>query len=258
MLPAMFLKRELRGRVEILTIDRPEVRNAINAGLSEELWDAFEQIEASPDVTAAILTGSGEKSFSAGADLKALAHGDDSRTERHLTLVEVCERGLAKPLIAAVNGSCLAGGLELALTCDLIVAAEHATFGLPEPKVGLVAGAGGAARLAPRIGLTAALELVLTGDAVDAARALELGLINRVEPADRVLPAALELAEHIGENAPLSVQLSKRLLHASFGQPAQQVWRLNRAAMREILATEDAKEGPLAFSQKRKPVWQGR
>ena len=254
----MFLKREFRGRVEVLTIERPEVRNAINAGLAEELWDAFEQIEASPEVTAAILTGSGEQSFSAGADLKAMAYGDDSGTGRGLTVVQVCERGLAKPLIAAVNGSCLAGGLELALTCDLIVAAEHATFGLPEPKRGLVAGAGGVTRLAPRIGLAAALELVLTGDAVDAQRALELGLINRVVPASEVMASAVELASRIGENAPVAVKIGKRLVRESLGRPEEEVWRLNHAALREILATEDAKEGPLAFSQKRKPRWQGR
>jgi crotonobetainyl-CoA hydratase len=253
----MILKRERRGAVEILTLDRPEVRNAFDAALSVALYDALSELDGDDDVRAVVLTGAGDLSFSSGADLKALSRGDASDTGRAISLVHVCRRGLVKPLIAAVNGTCLAGGLELALACDLIVAAEHAVFGLPEPKRGLLAGAGGVARLCQRIGLAPALELVLTGDSIDARRAYELGLINRVVPREALLDSALELAERIAANAPLAVQRGKQLARAVLGASEVETWELNDEARQAIMRTEDAREGPRAFAEKRPPVWKG-
>jgi crotonobetainyl-CoA hydratase len=252
----MILERERSGAVEILRLNRPEVRNALDAALAAALYSAFEELDADPAVQAVIVTGAGERSFSAGADLKAVAQG--ALLVSGPTLVDVCERGMAKPLIAAVNGTCLAGGLELALTCDLIVAVQDAVFGVPEVKRGLVAGAGGVTRLCQRIGLAPALEIILTGDPIDAQRALELGLINRVVPRAELIPTALALAERIAENAPVALRVAKRLAHDVIGVPERQAYELNRKVLETIRNTEDAKEGPLAFAQKRKPVWKGR
>jgi len=252
----MILERERRGAVELLRLNRPEVRNAFDTELSEAVYLAFEQIDADPAVQAVVITGAGEQSFSAGADLKALASGRIDPNRR--SLVHVCERGLAKPLIAAVNGTCLAGGLELALCCDLIVAIEEATFGLPEVKRGLVAGAGGVTRVCQRIGLAPALEIVLTGDAIDASRALALGLINRVVPRAQLIGAALELAGRIAENAPVALRLAKQLAHDVIGASEREAFELNSKVLTAIRATEDSKEGPRAFAEKRKPIWKGR
>jgi crotonobetainyl-CoA hydratase len=254
----MLLKRERRGHVEILTLERPEVRNAFNAGLACAVYDAFEEADADDAVRAVVLTGSGDKSFSAGADLKALSMGDPSEQGRGINLSNVCRRGLVKPLVAAVNGTCLAGGLELALACDLIVAVEEAVFGLPEVKRGLVAGGGGVTRVCQRIGLAPALEIVLTGDPIDAQRAYQLGLINRVVPRARLLDVSLELAERIAANAPLAVQRGKKLAHDVIGVSEAEAWELNRELLAFIMNTEDAREGPLAFAEKRDPVWKGR
>ncbi|NQZ99826.1 MAG: enoyl-CoA hydratase/isomerase family protein [Myxococcales bacterium] len=254
----MTLKRERRARIEIVTLDRPEVRNAFNAALAVALYDCFEEIDRDDDVRAVVLTGAGDKSFSTGADLKALSQGDPTDTGRGITLVHVCRRGLAKPLIAAVGGTCLAGGLELALACDLIVADEAATFGLPEAKRGMLAGAGGVARVCQRIGLAPALEIVMTGDPIDARRAYELGLINRVVEREALLDTAVELAERIAENAPLAVQRGKQLAREVIGASEEETWALSDEARTTIMATEDAREGPRAFAEKRPPVWKGR
>ena len=252
----MILERQRRGGVEILTLNRPEARNAFNPELSLAVYRAFEELDADPAVQAVVLTGAGEHSFSAGADLKSLATG--TWTPDMISLVQVCARGLAKPLIAAVNGTCLAGGLELALTCDLIVAVEQAIFGLPEVKRGLVAGAGGVTRVCQRIGLAPALEIVLTGDPIDAPRALALGLINRVVPRAALLDTAIALAERIAENAPVALRLAKRLAHDVIGASEAEANELNRVVLETIRQTEDALEGPRAFAEKRKPVWKGR
>lgn len=254
----MTLKSERRGHVVILTLDRPEVRNAFNAALAVELYDCLAEIDADDDVRAVVLTGAGDASFSSGADLKALSQGDPTDTGRGISLVHVCRRGWAKPLIAAVNGTCLAGGLELALACDLIVAVEHAVFGLPEARRGMLAGAGGVARVCQRIGLAPALEIVLTGDPIDAQRAYELGLINRVVAREALLDSAIELAERIAANAPLAVQRGKQLARDVVGASEEETWALNDEARNAIMRTEDAHEGPRAFAEKRAPVWKGR
>lgn len=254
----MTLQRERRGHVEIVTLNRPEVRNAFNAELAAALYDCFTEVDSDDDVRVVVLTGAGDKSFSAGADLKALSQGDPTDSGRGISLVHVCRRGLNKPLIAAVNGTCLAGGLELALACDLIVAVEQAAFGLPEAKRGMLAGAGGVSRVCQRIGLAPALEIVLTGDSIDARRAYELGLINRVVPREALLDTAIELAERIAANAPLAVQRGKKLAHDVIGASESETWERNDEARKFIMGTEDAREGPLAFAEKRPPVWKGR
>jgi enoyl-CoA hydratase/carnithine racemase len=250
------LERERHGGVEVLRLNRAEARNAFNPELAGAVHAAFVELDADPAVQAVVITGAGEHSFSAGADLKALAAG--TIRPGTISLLDVCQRGLAKPLIAAVNGTCLAGGLELALTCDLIVAIEDAVFGLPEVKRGLVAGAGGVTRVCQRIGLAPALEIILTGDPIDAQRALALGLINRIVTRAELLPTALGLAQRIAQNAPVALRLGKQLAHDVIGASEVEAFKLNQVVLEAIRQTEDSREGPLAFAQKRKPVWKGR
>jgi enoyl-CoA hydratase/carnithine racemase len=255
----MTLERERRGRVEILTINRPEARNAINGETSQALANAFDEIEQDNDVWAVILTGAGDKAFSAGMDLKAFASGEGALIAAAKGgFAGVTQRDFPKPLIAAVNGSCLAGGCEIMLSCDMAVAAEHAVFGIPEVKRGLVAGAGGLIRLPKRLPLPIALELALTGEPIDAKRALELGLINRVVPYDKLMDEAISLAETICENAPLAVRASKRVMKRAAEMPEQEAWKLNSEAVSEVFSSADAMEGPRAFAEKRKPIWTGK
>jgi enoyl-CoA hydratase/carnithine racemase len=253
------VERERRGNVEILTINRPEARNAINGEVSLEMAGALEELEADEDCWVVILTGAGDKSFSAGMDLKAFASGDGaSIMSASGGFAGITQRDFPKPVIAAVNGTCLAGGCEIMLACDLVVAAEHATFGIPEVKRGLVAGAGGLFRLPKRLPRAIAMELGLTGNPIDAPRALQLGLVNRVVPADRLLDEALALAEEIAENAPLAVRWTKRVMREAADLADDEAWKLNAEAVGIVFSSADAQEGPLAFAEKRKPNWQGR
>ena len=206
-----------------------------------------------------ILTGSGDKAFSAGMDLKAFAAGEgDSIIGAPGGFAGIAKREFPKPIIAAVNGSALAGGCEVMLSCDLVVAAEHATFGIPEVKRGLIAGAGALIRLPKRLPAAVALELALTGDPIDARRAFALGLVNRVVPADRLLEEALILAERIAENAPMAVRYSKEVVRRAGDLPEAEGWRINDEAVAVVFSSADAMEGPVAFAEKRSPVWQGR
>lgn len=246
------------GRVAVFTINRPEVRNAIDGATGQALADAFDQAEADPDVWAVVLTGAGDKAFSAGADLKALATGRGA--EGIFTaggFAGITRRRFPKPLIAAVNGAALAGGLEMMLACDFAVAAEHATFGIPEVKRGIIAGAGGLLRLPNRLPLSVALELAMTGERIDAHQALGFGLVNRVVPTGTVLEATVATAQVICDNAPLAVRASKRLALAAV-EIREEVWNLNDAAVAEVMRSADAREGPLAFAEKRPPRWTGR
>ena len=206
---------------------------------------------ADPEVRTIIVTGAGEKIFCAGMDLKAFASGEDvAPVGKAFAALRECP----KPVIAAVNGAALAGGFEVMMGADLVVAAEHARFGIPEVKRGLVA-AGGGTRLPTRIPLQVALEMGLTGEPISAARALELGLINRVVPADQVLDGALALATLINANGPLAVQATKLLMREEVGPDTAQ--RVGQVTM-PVFASEDAREGATAFAQKRPPVWKGR
>ncbi len=253
------VERERRGHVEILTINRPEARNAINGDVSQALSAALDELAVDPECWVVILTGAGEKSFSAGMDLKAFAAGEGaSIMGLSGGFAGITQRTFPKPIIAAVNGTCLAGGCEIMLSCDLVVAAEHATFGIPEAKRGLVAGAGGLFRLPKRLPRAIALELGLTGNPIDARRAAQIGLINRVVPAERLIDEALALAEEIAENAPLAVYWTKRVMAEAGDLSEEEAWKLNAEAVAAVFSSADAMEGPVAFAEKRKPNWQGK
>jgi enoyl-CoA hydratase len=242
---------ELRDAALVVTINRPEAGNALNPAVGAGLVEAFTRAATDDAVRVVVLTGAGEKIFSAGMDLKAFAAGEDMTTVgQGMAALQGCK----KPLIAAVNGMAVAGGFELMLGCDLVVAAEHARFGIPEVKRGLVA-AGGGTRLPSRVPMAIALEMGLTGDTIDAARALALGLVNQVVPAAELLDAALALAARITVNGPLAVMATKQLMYEDLGpsDPARV-----GTVVAPVFSSADAREGATAFAQKRPPVWQGR
>jgi len=205
-----------------------------------------------------VVTGSGDKSFSAGMDLKAFAAGQGAGIIDASGFASITRRHFPKPLVAAVNGAALAGGCEIMLSCDLVAAAEHAVFGIPEVKRGLIAGAGGLIRLPRRIPRAVALELALTGEPIDAARALQVGLVNRVVPAAQLMAETLSLAELIASNAPLAVRCSKKVMLRSADLTEADAWALNDGTFAEIFGSADAMEGAVAFAEKRSPNWQGR
>jgi enoyl-CoA hydratase len=248
--------RERRGHVEILTINRPEARNAINRATAIALGDALDACESDDDVWVVVLTGAGDKAFSAGMDLKAFAAGELPITDKGFA--GITQRDFPKPLIAAANGAALAGGFEILISCDMVVAAEHARFGIPEASRGLIAGGGGLIRLPKLIPLAVAYEMALTGDPIDADRAYELGLVNRVVPGERVLDEAVALAERIAQNAPLAVRTSKDVMKKSRDLSEEECWQLNTDSFGMIGRSADAMEGAVAFAEKREPQWQGK
>ncbi len=264
--PAVLVER--RGHVMIITINRPEARNAVNRAVRDGIGLAMEEAERDPHVRVVILPGAGDKAFCAGADLKSmagLAKDDDHVSPPNASAwgwAGYVRHQISKPTIAAVNGAAMGGGTELTLASDLAVASETATFGLPEVKRGIYAAAGGAFRIARALPPKIAMEIVLTGDPISAKRALEIGLVNYVVPQAEVLDAALNLAARIEANAPLSVQASKKIARGMIDGRTEEeedaLWarasELGRVAMR----SEDAKEGPLAFAEKRAPNWKGR
>jgi len=243
------------GHVARITLRRPERLNAIDAAVNRELVEAVERLDADPQARVAILAGEG-RAFCAGADLEAVAAGDGEAlgdaTESFAGFVSMPR---AKPVVAAVHGYALAGGLELALACDVVVAAEGTQLGLPEVTRGLVAAAGGAIRLPRLMPEKRALELILTGRRFDAREALALGLVNRVVAAEDLDAAALELAEAIAANSPAAVRTSLALVRATRGMTEAEAWEHSAAAWRDVLATEDAKEGAAAFLERREPRW---
>lgn len=256
---------ERQRHVMIITINRPEARNAVNLAVHMGIGEALEEAEADPEVRAIILTGAGDQAFCAGADLKALARGEVMRPEKqeHIDwgFAGYVAHTISKPTIAAVNGVALGGGTELTLASDMAIAADSATFGLPEVKRGIFAGAGGAFRLARQVPPKIAMEILLTGDPITAQRALELGLVNAVAPRAQLLDQALELANRIAVNAPLSVRASKRIaLGIQNGKVAseQDFWAMSAAEGAALMQSEDAKEGPRAFAEKRAPRWTGK
>ncbi len=254
---------EKRGNVLIITINRPDARNAVNAAVSTAVGDALQAAQDDPDVRVIVLTGSGDKSFCAGADLKAISRGENLFHPDHPEwgFAGYVRHFVDKPTIAAVNGTALGGGTELALASDLVVAEERAKFGLPEVKRGLIAGAGGVFRIVAQLPQKLALELVFTGEPLSSADALKWGLINKVVPDGTVVDAALELAERIAVNAPLAVRASKRVSYGAVdGVVAadEPFWKQTFGEFATLLKTEDAMEGPLAFAQKREPVWKAK
>jgi crotonobetainyl-CoA hydratase len=256
---------ERHGHTLLVTLNRPEARNAVNLAVTLALGDALEQAEQDREVWAVVLTGAGDKAFCAGADLKAVARGESvmpaDPARAAWGFAGYVSHHISKPTIAAVNGFALGGGTEISLASDLVVAAETATFGLPEVRRGIFAGAGGLFRLPEQIPRKVAMEMIFTGEPITAQRALELGLVNRVVPADQVVAAALELAAKITANAPLAVQASKRVATGmTDGRvPAEAGrWELSRGESAALRLTADAKEGPRAFAEKRAPRWEAR
>ena len=247
------------GAVLVLTINRPAARNAINPAVTEGLDAALNAAEQDDTIAAVVLTGAGDRSFSAGMDLKhAAQHGSMGVITARGGFAGIVKRQFPKPLIAAVNGTALGGGFEIALSCDLIVAAEHAVFGLPEVKRGLIAGAGGLIKLGRLLPRPAALEIAMTGEPISAQRAQQLGLVSRVVPAAALLDTALALAELIAANGPLAVRLSKQLVDAAPDLTIEEAWQRNDACGAQIARSDDMREGLQAFAEKRRPVWKRR
>jgi len=256
---------EKRGRVGIVTINRPERMNAIDPQTSAELHEAWCDFRDDDELWVGIFTGAGEKAFSAGNDLVAMSQAQQQGSNAVSAAFSRAPFGgitrnfeCWKPMIAAINGYCLAGGLEMALACDIRIAAEHAVFGLPEVTRAIIAGAGGTQRLPRLVPFGPALELILTGGKFDAAWAKKYGLVNHVVAASEVMPRALALAEAICENGPLAVRLAKEAVYRGRSMTLEEGMRLENEQSRKVMASEDAREGPLAFAQKRKPQYRGK
>jgi enoyl-CoA hydratase/carnithine racemase len=251
------LVQERHGHVVVLRLNRPEARNALSPSLIRSFGAAVTAAEADPSVRVMVLTGTGDRAFSSGMDLRSFAGGGDMTMDapEMQTFMRFMEGGASLPVVGAAQGTAVAGGLELLLGCDLVVAAEGARFGLPEVRRGLIPGGGGTL-LGTRIPLALALELVLTGDTIDAARALEIGLVNAVVAPDEVLPAALAMAERIAANGPLAVRAVKELTRLAVSDSSAVRARLDHWR-NVVFGSADAREGATAFVEKRKPNWQG-
>ena len=252
------LVRERHGAVLVARLNRPEARNSLNGALMRAISSAVLDAEADAGVRALVLTAAGDRAFCGGLDLREFANGGDgpidpSAMEGFRRLID---GNTTVPIIGAANATAVAGGFELLLGCDVIVASSEAKFGLPEVKRGLFA-AGGGTFLGTRVPLGIALELTLTGDTIDAARAYELGLVNAVVPPDQVLPVALDYAERIAANGPLGLAATKELVRLGVTDHERARARLQEL-QRSVFSSQDAKEGALAFVEKREPVWQGR
>jgi enoyl-CoA hydratase len=251
---------ERRDRVLIITLNRPEVRNAVNGDIAQGLEAAVDELESDDELSIGIVTGRGS-AFCAGADLKALAAADPdelpSLTKRG-HFAGFVNREREKPVIAAVNGPAVAGGFEIVLACDLVVATTTATFGLPEAKRSLVAFAGGVFRTPRALPLNVAMEIALTGEPIDVARAYSLGFVNRVVDPAALLDEALALAAQITANAPLAIRAIRRIVRGAVHHDDHAQFIAARDASRRIESTDDYREGPRAFVEKRPPVWKGR
>ncbi len=247
---------ERRGNVLLITLNRPEVRNAVNAALAEGVGNALEELDADDSLSVGVLTGAGGF-FCAGMDLGAFVKGE-SPWFGDRGFAGIAQRSARKPLIAAIEGFAVAGGMEIALACDLIVAAKGAKMGIPEAKRSLVAAGGALLRLPRRMPYHVVMELALTGDAVPAERFHELGVVNSLAEPGSAVEVALELAERIAKNGPLALIASKRILQEQFDWSSAEMWEKQGAITGPVFTSEDAKEGASAFKEKREPVWKGR
>lgn len=254
------LVREQRGAVLVLRLNRPEARNALNPELMGELGVALAAAEDDPDTRAVVITGTGDRAFCAGMDLRAFASGDNKPTPEQQEGMAVFGRfvrgNVSVPVVGAANATAVAGGFEVLMGCDMVVASSAAQFGLPEVKRSLFA-AGGGIVLGTRIPLAVALEMTLTGDNITAERAYELGLVNQVVEPDAVLNAAVAMAERIARNGPLGLSATKELVRLAVSD-IDAAWERQSVLQPQVFNSEDAKEGATAFIEKRDPVWKGR
>jgi enoyl-CoA hydratase len=246
---------EVSDGVAVITINRPEARNAVNGEVARGIAEAVDELDTSKDVQVLILTGAGG-TFSAGMDLKGFLSGD-SPAFGDRGFGGIVQRPPVKPVIAAVEGYALAGGFELVLACDLVVASEEARFGLPEVRRSLVAGAGGLLRLPKRIPYHLAMEIALTGEHFPAARLQQAGLVNRLVPAGQALDAARELAGRVAQGGPLALAATKRVVVESADWPAAEAFQRQGEIIAPVFMSADAREGAIAFAEKRPPVWKG-
>ncbi|MBI2060755.1 MAG: enoyl-CoA hydratase/isomerase family protein [Nitrospirae bacterium] len=258
---------ERRDHAAVLTLNRPEAMNAMNVEMRVELNRRWAEFRDDPELWVAVVTGAGEKAFCAGADLKELGGFYKSTTPAERRARWEVEPGIGgithnldiwKPIIAAVNGHCLAGGIELALACDIRIASENATFGLTEVQWGIIPGAGGTQRLPRLIPFGRALEMLITAEKIDAAEAGRIGLVNRIVPQDELMPTALAMAERICRNGPLAVRLVKEAACRGMDRPLAEGLRLEQLLAEYARQSEDAQEGPKAFAEKRQPAFKGR
>jgi len=245
-----------RGRVLTITINRPDQRNAVNAAVAQGIAAGLDELDGDPELSVGVLTGAG-KGFCAGMDLKAFVTGERPRVPGR-GFAGIVERPPDKPMIAAIEGFAVAGGLEVALACDLIVASRGARLGVPEVKRSLVAAGGALIRLPRTLPRNVALELALTGDPIDAERAHALGLVNRLTEPGKALSVALQLAETIAANGPLALAATKRIMVEAVDWPDAEFFERQRAISDPVFSSEDAREGASAFSERRDPVWKGR
>ncbi|MHB1535120.1 MAG: crotonase/enoyl-CoA hydratase family protein [Acidimicrobiales bacterium] len=248
---------EVLGRVMVITLQRPEERNAIDRSMTDGMERALDRLEYDSEIWVGVLAAEGTV-FCAGVDLEAVASGEGGVSTERGGFAGLTLRERAKPLIAAVDGPALAGGFELVLACDLVVASVHAVFGLPEVRRSLVAGAGALFRLPRSIGEKLALEILLTGDPVSAERLHRAGLVNQLVEPGAARAGALALAQRIAANAPLAVQESLRVARRALGEPEASLWAETARSARRVVDSEDFAEGPRAFVQRRTPVWRGR
>ncbi len=242
---------ERRDRVLLVTLNRPDAMNAINGDLSHGMVAAMTELDEDPALTAGVLTGTG-RGFCAGMDLKAFAAGEDIGP-----MMDFIKNGSKKPLIGALEGFALAGGLELALTCDLLVAAKGIKMGIPEVGVGLFAAGGGLQRLPSRVGYARAMEMAITADPISSEEAHEVGLVSQLVEPGTAVDAALELAARVTKNAPLAVSASKQLIKAAVDMNETDFWEFQNSFFGSVFGSNDAKEGPRAFAEKRPPEWTG-
>ena len=257
-MPYEMILTETRGRVGLITLNRPQVMNALNNQLMREIMDALEDFDKKDDIGAMVITGN-EKAFAAGADIKEMMNKSIQQmmdTDHIAVFGRI--RTIRKPVIAAVSGWALGGGCEIALSCDMVIASESAKFGQPEINIGVIPGAGGTQRLTHAVGKALAMEMILNNRALSAQEALQHGLVNRVVPVDKYLDEALKLAEEIASRAPLAVRAAKKMINQTYEQTLSEGLTAEKQEFYNLFSTEDQKEGMQAFVEKRKPEWKGK
>jgi enoyl-CoA hydratase len=257
-MPYDMILTETRGKVGLVTLNRPAVRNALSSDLLRELMDALQEFDGDGRIGAMVIAGN-EKAFAAGADIKEMADRTPGQMKESSFVASFARiTGIRKPVIAAVSGWALGGGLEVALSCDMIVASETAKFGQPEITIGVIPGAGGTQRLTRAVGKAIAMEMILNNRTLSAVEALEFGLVNRVVEVEAYLEEAVKLAAEVAARAPLAVRAAKKMINEAFERPLQEALSEERTEFYNLFDTQDQKEGMRAFLEKRQPQWTGK